>query len=150
MQSVPANNPKRPMNPPFTAVSGGFVAISVPDLEASANWYTDKLGLIVVKHAMSPDKKSVATILQGNGLSVELIWLADAVSLSNIAPGKGSHQVHGIFKAGIFVDDLDSVLKQLKSRNVTMAFEPFYDASMQCRMFAIRDNNGTILQFFGK
>ena len=138
------------MNSPFTAVSGGFVAISVPDLETSEAWYTEKLALKVVKHAISSDRKSAVTILQGNGLCVELVGLADAVSLSKIAPGKGSHQVHGIFKAGIFVDDLDSVLKYLKSRNVTMAFEPFFDASMQCRMFAIRDNNSNILQFFGK
>ncbi len=141
----------KPMNPPFAAVSGGFVAISVPNLEASANWYVEKLGLKIVKHATSADKKSAVTILQGNGLSVELIWLADAVSLSKLAPElKGSHQVHGIFKSGIFVDDLDSALKQLKSRHVTIAFEPFFDSAMQCRMFAIRDDDGNLLQFFGR
>ena len=141
----------KPMKPPFTAVNGGFVAISVPDLDATTRWYVEKLGLNIVKHATSADKKSAVTILQGNGFSVELIWLAEAVSLSKIAPElKGSHQVHGIFKSGIFVDDLDSALKQLKSRHVTVAFEPFLDSSMQCRMFAIRDNNEDILQFFGR
>lgn len=139
------------MSSPFTSVTGSFLAISVPDLRASANWYSENLGLSVVKQATSPDRKATVTILQGNGLSVELVWFADAVSLSTIAPEmKGTHQVHGIFKAGIFVDDLDSILDHLKSRDVIMAFEPFFDASMQCRMFAVRDNNGNILQFFGK
>jgi len=138
------------MNPVFQSVRGGFVAISVPDLDASAKWYAEKLGLKVVKHATSADKRSAVKILVGNGLSVELIVLADAVSLSKIAPElKGSHQVHGIFKSGVYVDDLDATLKELKARQVTMAFEPFFDSSMQCRMFAIRDNNGNILQFFG-
>ncbi|HWC20566.1 MAG TPA: VOC family protein [Terriglobales bacterium] len=139
------------MSRPFKAVSGAFVAISVPDLDASTNWYEETLGLGIVKHAVSPDKKSAVTILQGNGLSVELIWLADAVSLSKIAPAlHGSHEVQGIFKAGLFVDDLDAALTQLKSRRVSLAFDPFFDASMQCRMFAIHDNNDNILQFFGK
>jgi catechol 2,3-dioxygenase-like lactoylglutathione lyase family enzyme len=138
------------MNPPFNVVNGGFVAISVPDLDASANWYMEKLGLKRVKHAISADKKSAVTILQGNGLSVELICLAEAASLSKIAPAlKGSHQVYGIFKVGVFVDDFDAALRELKSRQITFAFEPFFDGSMQCRMFAIRDNNGNILQFFG-
>jgi catechol 2,3-dioxygenase-like lactoylglutathione lyase family enzyme len=137
------------VKPPFKTVNGGFMALSVPDLDASAKWYEEKLGLKIVKHAAAPDK--AATILQGNGLSVELVWFANAVPLAKVAPQlQGSHQLHGIFKSGIFVDDLDDALKALKSRNVTMAFETFYDKSMDCRMFAIRDNNGNILQFFGK
>ena len=139
------------MHPPFKTVTGAFVAMSVPDLDASANWYVENLGLKIVKHAVSPDEKSAVKILQANGLSVELIWLAEAVPLSKIAPElKGSHQMYGIFKSGIFVHDLDAALKQLKAKNVIIAFEPFFDASMQCRMFAIRDNNANILQFFGK
>jgi catechol 2,3-dioxygenase-like lactoylglutathione lyase family enzyme len=148
---------ERPMIPeqaatPFSAVRGGFVAIVVPDLDASTRWYAEKLGLKVVKdHAVRPDKKAAVTILQANGLSVELIWFADAAPLAELAPQvSGSHEIHGILKAGIVVDDLDATLKELKSRGVTMAFETFYDKSMDCRMFAIRDNNGNILQFFGK
>ena len=64
------------MHPPFKTVTGAFVAMSVPDLDASANWYVENLGLKIVKHAVSPDKKSSVTILQANGLTVELIWLA--------------------------------------------------------------------------
>lgn len=137
---------------PFKAVTGGFVALVVPDLDASARWYTDKLGLKVVKErAIRPDKKAAVTILQGNGLSVELIWFADAAPLAKLAPQtSGSQDVHGILKAGIVVDDLDATLKELKARGVAMAFETFYDKAMDSRMFAIGDNNGNILQFFGK
>ena len=138
------------MPAPFKTVHGGFVAISVPDLEASANWYAKNLGLQVVKHALSPDKTRAVSVLAGNGLTVELVWFADAVSLSKAVPElKGSHELHGIFKAGIFVDDLDAAWRELQSREVTVAFEPFFEPTMQCRMFAIRDNNGNILQFFG-
>jgi catechol 2,3-dioxygenase-like lactoylglutathione lyase family enzyme len=143
------------MNPeakPVFKANGGFVAITVPDLDASAKWYVEKLGLKIVKdHAMRPDKKAAVTVLEGSGFAVELIWLADSAPLSKVAPQvKGPQEIHGILKSGIFVDDLDAALKELKSRNVTMAFDTFYDKSMDCRMFAIRDNNGNILQFFGK
>ncbi len=137
---------------PVFKASGGFVAITVPDLDASAKWYVEKLGLKIVKnHAMRPDNKAAVTVLQGNGFAVELIWLADAVPLAKAAPQlKGPQDIQGILKSGIFVDDLDATLKELKSRSVTLAFDTFYDKSMDCRMFAIRDNNGNILQFFGK
>jgi catechol 2,3-dioxygenase-like lactoylglutathione lyase family enzyme len=150
-QTKPSNS-STGAKPPFNSVHGGFVAITVPDLDAAAKWYVEKLGLKIVKdHAMRPDKKAAVTILQGSGFSVELIWLADASPLSKVAPQlKGPQEIHGILKSGIFVDDLDATLKELKSRNVTFAFETFYDKSMDCRMFAIRDNNGNILQFFGK
>lgn len=141
------SNPK-----PLFKANGGFVAITVPDLDASAHWYVEKLGLkIVKKHAMRADNKAAVTILEGNGFAVELIWLAEAVPLAKVAPqAKGPQDVYGILKSGIFVDDLDAARKELKLRNVTMAFDTFYDKSMDCRTFAIRDNNGNILQFFGK
>ncbi len=135
----------------FQDLPRGFVALSVPDLDASAGWYASKLDLRVVKHALAADKKSAVTILEGSVLSVELIWLAHAVPLSKITPElKGTHELNGIFKSGVYVQDLDLALRTLRERNVTFAFEPFFDTAMRCRMFAIRDNNGNILQFFGK
>jgi catechol 2,3-dioxygenase-like lactoylglutathione lyase family enzyme len=147
-----ASNAPLPAKPVFRAVDGAFGAITVPDLDASANWYAEKLGLRVVKnHVLRADYKAAVTILQGNGFAVELIWLDDSVPLSSIDPKlKGPQNVHGLLKAGLFVNDLDDTLSALKSRNVTMAFQMFYDKSMDCRTFAIRDNNGNILQFFGK
>lgn len=147
-----ANSADAVVKPPFKAVDGGFVAITVPDLDASARWYVEKLGLKIVKdHSMRADKKAAVTVLQGNGFAVELIWLADSAPLSKVAPQlKGPQEIQGILKSGIFVDDLDAASKELKSRNVTFAFQTFYDKSMDCRMFAIRDNNGNMLQFFGK
>ena len=134
----------------FNAVHGGFFALTVPNLAAAATWYVEKLGLTIVKNqAMRPDNKAGVTVLQGNGLAVELIWFADGVPLSKVDSSLSAPQIHGILKSGIFVDNLDATLNELKSRNVAVVFETFYDKSMDCRMFGIRDNNGNILQFFG-
>lgn len=138
------------MTIPFHSATGAFVAISVQDLDSSTCWYAEKLGLNVLKRATAKDKSAAVSVLQGTGIIVELVWFASPVPLSKIAPElNGNHEVHGIFKSGLCVSDLDSTYEQLKSRGVTIAFEPFFDTSMQCRMFAIRDNGGNILQFFG-
>ena len=39
--------PPAPSDPPFGGVRGAFFALSVADIEASAKWYEEKLGLAV-------------------------------------------------------------------------------------------------------
>ena len=70
--------------PPFTA-NGAFIALSVPDVAASARWYREKLGLRVV---LEPPKSGEATaiILEGGGLLVELIQHDGAKPLGTVAP----------------------------------------------------------------
>ena len=137
---------------PVTAVQGGYIALSVADLDASAKWYTDTFDLAIAKnHSQSPDKKSTATILSGHGLIVELIQHADAMPLRQAAPSLSrSFQIHGIFKSGVVVDDLDATFKELTARKVEMAFPIFTDEALAVRTFAIRDNSGNLIQFFGK
>ena len=143
---------RREMKPPFKAVQGAFAALTVPDLDAATNWYVEKLGMTILKdHVVRADNKAAVTVLQGNGFVVELIWLADALPVAKVASQlSGPHQIHGILKSGVFVDNLDAALNELRSRDVTFAFETVYDRFIDYRMFAIRDNNGNILQFFGK
>jgi catechol 2,3-dioxygenase-like lactoylglutathione lyase family enzyme len=138
--------------PPFSGVRGGYVALSVADLDASAAWYADTLDLKIVReHSQSPDKKSVATVLMGNGLIVELIHHVEAMPLNSAAPTlTRTFQIHGIFKWGVVVDDLDAALKELEARHVNIAFRILSDDGLAYRTFAIRDNAANIIQFFGK
>jgi catechol 2,3-dioxygenase-like lactoylglutathione lyase family enzyme len=137
---------------PFAAVQGGYVALSVADLDASAKWYAETFDLAIVRnHSQSPDQKASATILTGHGLIIELIQHADAMPLTRAAPALSrAFQVHGIFKSGIVVDDLDATFTELNARKVEIAFPIFADAALATRTFAIRDNSGNLLQFFGK
>jgi hypothetical protein len=139
-------------SPPVAAVSGGYLALSVPDLDASAKWYAETFDLTVVRsQSSSPDKKSVATILTGHGLIVELVQHNDAKPITQAAPGRTrAFEIHGIFKSGVVVPDLDATLKALEARNVDIAFRIFSDAALALRTFAIRDNAGNFIQFFGK
>ena len=93
--------------PPFYT-TGAFIALSVADLEASARWYTEKFGLRVA--LQPPPSGSVsARILEGGGLIVELIHNPAAVPLSKAAPTiTHTTLVHGIFKAGLIVDNYNA------------------------------------------
>jgi len=130
--------------------AGAFFALSVADLNASVQWYSDKLGLKVV---MRPPKidKAAAVILEGGGLIVELIHHDDSMPLSTASPSvKNNILVHGIVKAGVIVEDFDKTVATLRSRNVQIAFGPFPAQASQRANVIIRDNAGNLIQFFGR
>lgn len=134
---------------PAFASRGAFFALSVADLDASTQWYADKLGLSVVMRPPKQDNAAVA-ILEGGGLIVELLQRDDAVPLGSAAPSlTASYQVHGIFKAGIIVDDFDKTLATLRSRGVEIAMGPFAATATQRANVIVRDNAGNLIQFFG-
>ena len=137
---------------PVFSVSGAFIALSVADMEASTKWYREKLGLTVVMQAPRTDvTKSAATVLQGGGLTVELVKHDEAVPLSNFLPEpKGALYVHGIFKAGIVVDDFDATIATLRSRGVSIPIGPFPKRADQPANAIIRDNAGNYIQIIGK
>ena len=58
--------------------------------------------------------------------------------------------VHGIFKAGIIVDEFEKVLATLRERQVPIAIGPFPARDGQRANVIVRDNSGNLIQFFGK
>ena len=136
-------------DPPFTA-NGAFIALSVPDVAASARWYREKLGLRVI---LEPPKAGEATavILEGGGLLVELIQHDAATPLGTVAPGvRGSVYVHGYFKAGLIVEDFDRTIAALRARGIEIAFGPYPKSATQRANAIIRDNAGNLIQFLGR
>ena len=128
---------------------GGFFALSVADINASANWYSEKLGFTIV---MQPPKsnQSAVVVLEGGGLIVELIQHDNALSLSAVTPTiKDRTLIHGIVKVGVLVDDFDKTVAILRERNVPIAFGPFPATTEQRENVIIRDNEGNLIQFFG-
>ena len=141
-------------SPPADALAltanGAFIAMSVADLPASTRWYSEKLGLKVVMESPRRDKFTV-TVLEGGGLIVELIQNDDAVPLRTAAPAATSNfLVHGIFKAGVIVDDLDKTLATLRARGVEIAIGPFPRRGDQRANVIIKDNSGNLIQLFGQ
>jgi catechol 2,3-dioxygenase-like lactoylglutathione lyase family enzyme len=118
-------------------------------LDASARWYSEKLGLRVVKR--EPKRDGVAfVVLEGGGLIVELVQLDAAQPLSKAVPGVTEpERIHGIFKAGILVEDFQQALAMLRTRKVEIAYGPFPARAGERANVIVRDNSGNLLQFFG-
>jgi catechol 2,3-dioxygenase-like lactoylglutathione lyase family enzyme len=135
---------------PVFKTSGAFIGLSVADLEASARWYADKLGLRVVLDP--PAYEGVkAKVLEGGGLIVELVHNPKAVPLRTAAPAiTHTTLVHGIFKAGVIVDDYEQTLAALRARGVEIAMGPFPARDGQRANVIIRDNAGNLIQVFGR
>ena len=142
--------------PLFETTSGTFFGLSVADRAASARWYSEKLGLEVVMEV--PGEGSVPggngpgmTLLQGGGLTVELVDEKEAKPLGTVAPGvRGALFVHGIFKVGFVVEDFEATLEGVRSRGVEIALGPFAARPDQRENFLIRDNAGNYIQIFGE
>lgn len=140
----------RSTEPPSIAASGAFFALSVADIDASSKWYSEKLGLKVVMQSPKRDHAAV-TVLEGGGLIVELIQHDDALPLGKAAPAvKGNLLVHGVFKAGVIVDDFDKTLAMLRARGAEIFIGPFPARPNQRANVIIKDNAGNLIQFFGK
>jgi catechol 2,3-dioxygenase-like lactoylglutathione lyase family enzyme len=126
------------------AAQDALVGLSVPDLEASTRWYIEKMGMEIVMEP-PPHEGTQVRILRGSGLTVELIQVPGAL------PGPDDPtRLHGIFKVGVMVDDIDAILETLRSRRVAIAFGPFPASATQPANFIVRDNAGNLLQFVAR
>jgi len=135
---------------PVINVSGAFFALSVADMNASVKWYSEKLGMKIVMQLPKHDKMAV-TVLEGDGLIVELIQNDDSLPLGKVAPAlKDRVFVQGSFKTGVIVNDFDKTLSALKAHNVEIAYGPYPARGDQRANVIIKDNEGNLIQFFGK
>ena len=135
---------------PVVTATGAFFALSVADIEASGAWYQEKLGLRVT---FRPPRSAPGEVmvLEGGGLIVELVQHDEALPLSKLTPARSdAFKVHGYFKAGVIVRDLDKTLALLKARDVPIAYGPYAAKEDRRANFIIRDNAGNLIHFFGE
>ncbi len=126
-----------------------FLALSVKELEPMARWYTGTFALTLIKDLPAPDGATHTRILGSPDLLVELSQHRRARSLQEYAgaPTPG-FLVHGFFKAGLFVTDLDRAMEVLKNRGVTSFGQAQGDPQSGLRWVLFRDPGGNILQLF--
>ena len=64
-------------------------------------------------------------------------------------PGRESHEIHGTFKLGFRVANLDATFAQVQSAELEIFFE-IVQTSGPLRTFGLLDPEGNIVQFFGE
>ena len=135
---------------PALAVTGAFFALSVRDLEASAAWYREALGLSVVMRTPKQNG-AAALVLEGGGLIVELIQRDGAMPLKSVAPSVSDRMlVQGLVKAGAVVADFDRTVARLREHHATIAFGPYPARPDQRANVIVQDNAGNLIQLFGQ
>ena len=131
------------------AARGAFFALSVSDIDASRKWYSEKLGLKVILHPPRFETGEVM-VLGGGGLMVELIQSNEARALNKLTPPVDDpFKLHGYFKAGVVVDDLDATVAILRERGVTIVHGPYHAKDGIPAYLIISDNAGNLIQFLG-
>ena len=129
---------------PFAIATGAFIALSVPDFEASAKWYTEKLGLSRTMTIPRTGQIVGGAALEGNGIFVELLQHEAA------KPGTTpSELTHGIAKAGILVPDFDRAVAALRARGVVFFGGPYPARPGQRANVMFKDNAGNVIQVLG-
>ena len=143
-----AFTPPRPdvasQSAPFAGATGAFIALSVPDFEASARWYAEKLGLNRTMTIPRTGQIVGGAALEGNGIIVELLQHESAK-----AGTTPSELTHGIVKAGILVPDFDRTIAALRARGIVFFGGPYPARPGQRANAMFKDNAGNILQVLG-
>jgi sugar lactone lactonase YvrE/catechol 2,3-dioxygenase-like lactoylglutathione lyase family enzyme len=134
--------------PPIRPSGIQFFALSVPDAAASARWYQDVFGLTVLREIKPPDAPVHIFILTSDTLEVEILQHPQARHFTKAAPGvKAPTEIHGIFKVGLHVQDLDGTVAALKAKGVTFPFD-LTDDPTGVRFAILEDNSGNRIQLF--
>jgi catechol 2,3-dioxygenase-like lactoylglutathione lyase family enzyme len=129
-----------------------WVGITVPDAEASARWYQDKLHFTVTKRMDLPAYKLRIVFLDLNGFTLELIEFQDLVSIEAVRQQIPAlvdlDKLQGIRKIGFLVPDVDRLAAELERSGVTLRMKPTSGQPPELRFFLVDDNAGNVLQFF--
>jgi ketosteroid isomerase-like protein/sugar lactone lactonase YvrE/catechol 2,3-dioxygenase-like lactoylglutathione lyase family enzyme len=130
--------------------TGPFIAVSVADLDRMLAWYRDTLGFSVHRSGISPNGQIRFALLRSGAALVELLQIPGAVPRAEAAPRTtGSHQIHGFFKSGLVVADIDRAYRRLQGMGVRFDYDLGRPAENPMRSFGVRDPEGNLVQFFG-
>jgi hypothetical protein len=125
---------------PFEVAGPAFVAIQVRDDSAAADWYRRVFCLDELRYLAAEDGRYTIRILSRPGLSVEVI--------RSVSTREGPNPGFGLFKAGLFVDDIDAAYRWLEEMEAERDARLFVDTALQVRTFVLRDPAGNRLQLF--
>lgn len=124
-----------------------FLAVTVSDLEASERWYDAYLGARRVAFSRAPSGFAESSTVANEYLMVELIhFSAKAPSDTALRDVRAV----GLQKAGAWVRSatFDSTLAHLRTMHASFVGSAFSDTLINARSFIVKDNSGTLIQFF--
>lgn len=130
----------------MTEVRFHHVALSVPSLEESVEWYQEMLGFSVLSRMTIPHN-GVNLVFLGNGeFIIEVLEVpgADPLPEGRSHPDSDNSTL-GVKHFCIAVDDNVSFVQRLREKGVKVVFEP---AGMPAYCAFINDPTGNIIEIF--
>lgn len=114
----------------------GFVTVSVKNIEESAKFYKDILGLKETTRFSPQSGIDIMFLKDEDGNAVELIT----------HPGEGESNINGNVSIGFIVNSLDETMAMLKEKQVPVARGPM-GVPGGARFIFINDPNGVGIEF---
>ncbi len=125
-------------------LKNGHIGISVTDVEATIEWYTEKLDF-VVEQRFSVNNLSFA-FLTHEDVKLEILGGAttnETPAITDIVASLNPARLHHLCFA---VADLQATLEELRSRDVNVIGEPFDVAAIGQRVAFVTDNSGNVIE----
>jgi catechol 2,3-dioxygenase-like lactoylglutathione lyase family enzyme len=120
-------------------------AISVPDVNASVEWYQQVLGFRSVSQADLENGASFAMIKR-NDVIIELLKVQDQQAMPMLNQDPPNHLKYlGVKNFCLWVDDMDSTMRELRAQNVKFVWEALTLPEVGTRVTMIRDNNDNLI-----
>jgi catechol 2,3-dioxygenase-like lactoylglutathione lyase family enzyme len=121
------------------------VALSVPNIDESIAWYSDKLGFQLKERRKVSTGIEIA-LIEKNGFFIDLIEIADSKNLESKPQDPPAHlKVQGIRNLVFWVDDLKTTDAQLKAKGVKLIWESRFIPEIGTSITNFRDNNGNLI-----
>ncbi|MDC6167446.1 VOC family protein [Paucibacter sp. XJ19-41] len=127
-----------------------FIAVSVADLDRQLAWYTSTFGLAVYSRGELPGRGIKYALLRSDSALIELLQVPGSRPRALLAPSvSDAVQLHGFFKSGVVVPDVEAAFKALKAKGEKFAFELTRPPGGPYRVFGLHDAEGNLVQVFG-
>jgi len=126
-----------------------FVALSVADAEASAAWYERVFGFRTERSMDLAERGVRIRLLRGPAGLLELVEDREARALADLEPPiERRFRLHGVFKVGFQVTDLDATVDRLEALGVELRGQVFTESDGSMRSLQVEDPDGNVLQLF--
>ena len=117
------------------------VALSVKDVQASAQWYVETLGFKVFFPIRDAQRGRLHATLELNGFFIDLISRPKAVTRDSVMPdSREPASLTGIYRFGVVVPDLDKIVRQQRDRGKRVATQ--VDGGWGIRWCDLEDPDG--------
>lgn len=130
---------------PISEIRNVSACVSVADLDRSAAWYRDHLGLREVQRMDFPDLPARVAYLESPGARIELLESPDYRPAPRPDPPRHG-AMQGVTQLSLEVDDVGRAAEQVGRHSVDVAMSPITNDQLGLKVMFIRDNDGNLIE----